>query len=271
MRLNPETGVPLYQQIFVILRNKIISGELSPGEKVMSEQELCLRFGVSRVTARGALTKLAESGLVERQRGSGTRVASRIETKRPVVASMDGLIENVGHIGRTTDVRVLEHGQAPASGECAAALDVDRGTMVQRAIRVRVHDGTPMTYLVTWIPADVAALIEGQDMSATPLLLLLENAGIPVESARQSISATVADSEIAAALGIAAGSPLIEVRRVVSDSSGRPIEYIKVLYRPEFYQFEMNLRRVEQGDGRAWSSDQAVTLAVPFLAGNAEG
>ncbi|MEM9106808.1 MAG: GntR family transcriptional regulator [Pseudomonadota bacterium] len=263
MKLNPETGVPLYQQIFVILRNKIYSGELSVGERLQSEQELCVQFGVSRITARRALSKLAESGLVERQRGSGTRVAAQANAHRPVMASMDGLIENVGHIGRTTDVRVLEHGLVPASGEASAALDLQPGTTVQRAIRVRSQGATPMTFLVTWIPTDVAHLIEGQDMSSTPLLILLEDAGVSVDSAHQTISATIADSEVATALGIAAGSPLIEVRRIVSSSSGRPIEYIKVLYRPEFYRFEMNMRRVEHAEGRAWSSDQSVTLAEP--------
>ena len=83
------------QQIFVILRNKIYSGELSAGERVESEQELCSQFGVSRITARRALGKLAESGLVERRRGSGTRVAAQADAHRPVMASMDGLIENV--------------------------------------------------------------------------------------------------------------------------------------------------------------------------------
>ena len=68
---------------------------------------------------------------------------------------------------------------------------------------------------------------------------------------------------MATALGIAAGSPLIEVRRIVSNSSGRPIEYFRVLYRPEFYRFEMTMRRVEHPEGRAWSSDQSVTLAEP--------
>ena len=254
MKLDPDTGVPLYQQIFVILRNKIYSGELSAGERVESEQELCSQFGVSRITARRALGKLAESGLVQRRRGSGTRVAAQADAHRPVMASMDGLIESVGHIGRTTDVRVLQHGQVPANGEASAALALAPGTTVQRAVRVRSQGATPMTFLITWIPIDIAHAIEGDDMSSTPLLILLENAGIAVDSAHQTVSATVADSEVATALGIAAGSPLIEVRRVISVLSGRPVEYIKFLHRQEFYRFEMNRRRVEHAEGKAWSS-----------------
>ena len=111
-RLDPSTGAPLYQQIFVILQNKIQSGELVPGDAVAGEQELCAEFGVSRITARRALNELAERGLVERQRGRGTRVLA--SPAQPVRASIDGLLENVGHIGRTTTVQVLRNGAVPA-------------------------------------------------------------------------------------------------------------------------------------------------------------
>jgi len=84
-----------------------------------------------------------------------------------------------------------------------------------------------------------------------------------VVSARQAISATVADPEVAAALGIPAGSALIEVRRVVSDADGRAVEYIKILYRPEFYRFEMAMRRVKGQVGKTWASEDSIEPTGP--------
>ena len=78
-----------------------------------------------------------------------------------------------------------------------------------------------MSYLVTVVPEDIGLQIEGKDLSQTPLLLLLEEAGIPVAAATQTISATVADAEVARALLVAAGSPLIEVNRLVRDKTER--------------------------------------------------
>jgi GntR family transcriptional regulator len=260
--LDPETRVPLYQQIFVILRNKIQSGELAPGELVMGEQELCAAFGVSRITARRALDELAQMGLVERKRGLGTRILPA-KSVAPMIASIDGLLENVGHIGRTTTVSVLEYGPVAATVETADALHLNAGEPLLRAVRVRHLGDAPMSYLMTWVPPDIGDLIAGQDMSQTPLLLLLEAAGVPVDTARQTISATIADATVSTALGIPAGAPLIEVRRIVSDTGGRPVEYIKILYRPEFYRFEMAMRRVEGQVGKTWESGEKIALTGP--------
>lgn len=251
--LDGDSKVPLYQQIFVILRNQIQAGDLPVGGRVPGEAELCAQFAVSRITARRALNELADNGLVVRQRGSGTRVASAI-APAPLKASIDGLLENVGHIGRTTSVRVLGFGHVAATVEVAARLRLPPQSQVLHALRVRHVGDQAMSYLATWVPEDIGALIDGQDMSQTPLLILLERAGVPVASATQTISATLADAAAAAALGVPAGAPLIDVRRVVFDVDDRPVEFIKILYRPELYQFEMSMRRVQGAKGKAWRS-----------------
>lgn len=254
VRLDRSTRLPLYQQIFVILRNRIETGSLAPGERVSGETELCEEFGVSRITARRALNELAEQGFVVRERGRGTRV---VPHPRPqaLTASFDGLLENVGRIGRATSVEVRDFGYVPARAEVAEALELEAGETVQRAVRVRRLNEDPMSYLVTYVPEHVGRRIEGADMSDTPLLILLEQAGVAVASARQRISASLADAEVAAALDVPAGAPLLDVRRIVYDDSDRPVELIRVLYRPEFYHFDMSMRRVEVERGRRWSAE----------------
>ncbi len=85
-------------------------------------------------------------------------------------------------------------------------------------------------------------------MAARPLLELLERAGVKVEHARQRISAGLATPDVAEALDVRAGSPLIELVRVVYDQSGRAVEHLHALYRPDRYAFEMDL--VRSGDDR---------------------
>ena len=170
-------------------------------------------------------------------------------------ASIDGLLENVGHMGRATTVEVLECRYISATSEVAEILELREVLRVQRAVRVRFLAGTPMSYLVTVVPEDIGLQIECKDLSRTPLLLLLEEAGIPVAAATQTISATIADAEVARALSVPAGSPLIEVNRLVRDETDRPIEMIRVLYRPELYRFEVSMRRVTDNEGRTWESE----------------
>lgn len=255
MPLDGASGVPLYRQIVVILTNRMNAGALRPGDAVPGEAAICAQFGVSRITARRALNELAAMGRVVREQGKGTRVLPFEPAPATMTASIDGLLENVGHMGRTTTVDVLDNRYLPATVEVAEALELQEGAIVQRAVRVRALAGAPMSYLVTIVPEDIGRRIEGKDLSQTPLLLLLEEAGVPVAAATQSISATLADAEVARALSVPAGSPLIEVNRLVRDETDRPVEMIRVLYRPELYRFEISMRRVTVEAGRTWESE----------------
>lgn len=252
-RLDSTARVPLYHQLFVILRARIYAGELSPGDLVPSEQDLCTRFGVSRITAKRALNELANAGLVVRERGRGTRVVSH-PPPPAVTSSIEGWLENISLMGISTEARVLEFGYLPANEDIANALAIEQGDEVQRAVRVRILNGEPMSYLVTYVPSDIGHQYDREDLDARPLLQLLERAGVQVASARQTISATIADPEVAAALSTHAGTPLIEVRRIVRDASERPVEYIRVLYRPDLYRFEMSMQRVRAKEGMRWTT-----------------
>ena len=250
---------PLYHQIFVIFRDKIVSGELAVGDVLPSEQEIARAHGVSRITAKRAMDELAAAGMVVRERGRGTTVCAR-PSPPPMRASVEGWLENVSLMGLTTEARVLTFGYVPASEEVAAALKLEVGTAVQRAVRVRWLDGETMSYLTTFVPEEIGRSFTRADLDSQPLLTLLERCGVVVDSAKQIITATVADTIVAAALGVHVGAALLEVRRIVYDQKSRPVEYIRVLYRPERYHFEMLLTRVQGRESNSWfpvpSSDE---------------
>jgi len=64
-----------YHLIAEEIRHGIAEGKYRPGEKLETEEALAVRHGVSRLTARHALTLLAEEGLVRQRQGSGTFVS----------------------------------------------------------------------------------------------------------------------------------------------------------------------------------------------------
>jgi GntR family transcriptional regulator, arabinose operon transcriptional repressor len=68
---------PKYQDVQDYLLDCIRKGDLLPGSKAPSENELSRRFGISRLTARHALTELVNAGILQRQQGSGTFVRER--------------------------------------------------------------------------------------------------------------------------------------------------------------------------------------------------
>src|SRR5258708_14342927 len=90
-RLAPALRTPLYHQIYILLREQIMSGTYGDDALLPTEFSLARTYGVSRITAKRALDELKAEGLVERRRGRGTSVAKRVES-RPVHANLSGLI-----------------------------------------------------------------------------------------------------------------------------------------------------------------------------------
>jgi GntR family transcriptional regulator len=243
---------PLYHQIYTILRDEIVSGGYRSGAILPSEFELTRQYGVSRVTAKRALNELAAEGLVSRERGRGTVVRFEAPTP-PVRGSVEGLLENVLQMGLKTEVRLLDFDYVPATDEMARALGCEPGTTVQRAVRVRLMEGEPFSHLTTHVPEAIGRSYSRADLANRPMLTLLERCGVIVSSARQTLTATLADARIAPLLEVQVGAPLLRITRTVFDQDERAVEHITGLYRPDRYQYQMTLNRIDAEDRKIWS------------------
>ena len=245
-------GEPKAKQVYLVLRDRILSGATGFGARLPTENELAEFHGVSRVTVRRALGELARERLIERRRSAGTRVIYR-PSPAPMTADISGVLANLADMGRRTAVKLLSFDYVPAEGAVAEALGAGPDQLLQRAVRVRAVDGVPFSYLTTHVPESVSVTFTKQELAARPLLELLERAGVKAERARQRISAGLAPPDVAEALDVRTGSPLIELVRVVYDQAGRGVEHLHALYRPDRYAFEIDLLRSGAPDTKAWS------------------
>jgi GntR family transcriptional regulator len=252
--LAQKSPVPLYHRLYVILRERITNGVHPIGSVLPSEADITEAFNVSRITAKRALDELAAEGLVERTRGRGTTVTRRVPaliTARPITASIDGLLENLGTIGRETSVQVIEFGYSVPPDFVRQQLALAPGATAQRAVRVRSLDGEPLSQSTTFVPEKIGRAYRAKDLATTPLIDLLERTGIVVGTAEQSLSATVADTLTAPRLKVGVGMPLLLMKRCVSDINAEPVQYIEILYRPDRFEYRMSLTREQTvGHGR---------------------
>lgn len=240
------------KQVYLVLRDRILSGAAAYGTKLATENELAEIHGVSRVTVRRALGELERERLIERRRSAGTRVIYR-PSPAPMTADISGVLANLADMGRRTAVKLLSFDYVPAEGAVAEALGARPAEMLQRAVRVRSVDGQPFSYLTTHVPEILSLTYSRQDLASRPLLDLIDRAGVTVDRARQRISAVLAGPDAATALGVHSGSPLIELVRVVLDRNGRGVEHLHALYRPDRYAFEIDLVRSGEAAGLSWA------------------
>src|SRR2546425_3816623 len=71
----PIDKTSLSEEIAGQIMSLVSSGDLMPGQKLPSERELCLRFGVGRSSLREALRCLTIVGVLETRVGEGTFLA----------------------------------------------------------------------------------------------------------------------------------------------------------------------------------------------------
>lgn len=257
-RLRNETSsllpVPMYHQIYLVLREQLAEGRFRPEEPLPSEFELAAHFGVSRVTLRGALEKLQQEHLIVRQRGRGT-FPLRIARPAPLTGDLSGLLDNLVAVGERTTVQVLEHEPALPPTDIARAFGVDAADLLFRTVRVRSLRGAPVGHLTTYVRPELGSVLSRRDLEAQPMLTLIEQAGTRVARATQTITARLADGEVARALAVDLGAALIALARTVHDADGRVVQMLRGLYRPDRYQLAMQLARTRSDATRVWIGD----------------
>lgn len=233
-------AVPLYHQIFLALRDEIVSGRRPFGATIPTEFELAANYSVSRITARRALFELAEKGFVERKRRTGTRVIFQ-PPAAPIEANLEQAVESLLAFGRNTQVRVIKIEEQKADAETAAALEIEEGSAVVRAERIRYLNNEPLGHVVSHVPAPFAAAITRQGLTSTPILALVRGAGNAIGGGRQTVSALTADPALAVALEIEPRGVILQIERIVSNKAGIPLLRTLARYRGDRYCISLDL------------------------------
>ena len=156
--------VPAYRQIADDLRAKIHSGEYGPGAVLPTQAELADRYSVARMTARQALSQLANEGLVTTQQGKGAVVRSRqpvvyrpqAEYDPRISRQMDRFTAALHKEGRKA-TQTIEVAVENATPLIAGRLGVEPGAPVAVRKRVRSVDGEPLNINDTYYRYVLAA------------------------------------------------------------------------------------------------------------------
>jgi GntR family transcriptional regulator len=242
MAIHYSESVPLYAAIEAQIAAGIAEGEFRVGSQLPTEDNLIKRFAVSRTTVRKAIQNLADRGLVEIRRGTGTFVAQPRVTQE--LTELTGFVEDMNALGHTSSARVIDHGVIAADAHVAQHLGLPLGARVTRIRRVRLANGVGMSLDETYLPVEIGEKVVTHDLEMEPIFTLLEQRyAIPLIEAEYKLEATSADRDVAAALEVEVGSPIFLIERTSYTVGERPIDYEKLHYRGDLIRFKTRLAR----------------------------
>jgi len=228
----------LYVTIAALIRKRIHSGILSPGERLPSHAALAKKYEVAVVTIRQAIGVLESEGLLRRQQGSGTFVADTVEPKRWITleTGWNDLLRMV-ETSKVKMIRVDDEVQSPTLFE-------NEGTPAPayRFMR-RIHLASEVPYAILDIFIDRRLYQRAPSRFDSEMIIRLLDSmeDVDIASARQRLTIESADFEVSEMLNLAPGAPVGQVRRVICDRNGTAIYIGLATYRGDMVRLERDL------------------------------
>lgn len=241
-----ERGIPLplYYRIKQDLLAAMESRELQPGDRLPSERELTERYGVSRMTVRHAIGHLEQEGFVRRVQGKGSFVSpAKLEQ---TLVGLTSFTEEMKRRGLEPSTQVISV-ETVCSERIAAQLSLPASEPLYALQRLRLAGGEPMELEQLYLPVHMVPGLPDLDLTGSLYELLLQQYGIRLTNALQTLEAVLADEPEAEILQVPVGSSLLAITRVAFASTGEVVESSRALYRGDRYKFTVSLSRKEDG------------------------
>jgi GntR family transcriptional regulator len=241
--INPNNAVPKYFQLANILRQQIDEGVWKPREPIPSERQLESQYHVSRPTIRQAIEYLERQGYLYREHGRGTFVLpQKLQKGMQELTSFSEDLLRKGIIPGQV-IRSIEMVVPPES--ILHRLELPPLSSVLKIDRIRLGNDIPIGLQTSYIVLNEGQQIDEQDLKQYgSLYRILEEKfnSIPTE-ADETLEVTLATPDEAALLQIKAKDPLLLNERLTYNQNRQPIEFVKILYRGDRYQYVIRLTR----------------------------
>jgi GntR family transcriptional regulator len=163
-----------YLQVVETLKKRIADGEYLADQKIPSEKELGLEFGLSLLTIRQAVGVLAAQGVLKKIPSKGTYVQ-----KLNWQTASFHLVGLADHLAGDHDakVKILKAGLEKVSEDLAGFLGVAPGTSMVRVERLLISEEQPIIFQESFLPCEPRRPIMESELEATYMAGLFSGRG----------------------------------------------------------------------------------------------
>lgn len=234
-----DSPIPVYVQVEQDLRRLSRSGS---SVRIPSEIELAGLYGVSRVTVRQSLQRLAAAGLVKREHGRGTTLVPRpdVALDLGLFRSVTDQLREAGHRGR---VKMLQRALVVPPLDVADALRLKPREKAVLLRRLVLANDVPLSVNASWFPANLVPGMQKVQLEDNSVWsYMAETYGLVVASTDNKIEVVESGVAEAESLQIDYATPLIRLSTCFYDKLGRPVEYSASLWRSAQLKFSFSQR-----------------------------
>ena len=223
-------AVPLHVEVAEMFRHRIMSRELPSGARLPALSELTEKLGVARMTIKQAMDSLEDEGLIERHAGRGTFVRD-VDLPERHTLHMRADVSELQSMVSQLEVSVQD-------GDTSSEVTDASGRSFLSMKRIHTRDGIPFCLVDLMLDSEIFAL-KPERFVREIVVAVLEDIGIGVATARQRVTISYADFEVAQALEVSVNSPVFRVLREFFDTDGGLIYSAVLIYPGDLLAFEI--------------------------------
>lgn len=225
-----QAQINSYQAVQAEIMKRIQGREWPPGTLIPGEMELAEAFGCARATVNRALRELADTGILERKRRAGTRVA--LNPVRKAVLDIPITRHEIESRGAVYGYSLVERARTRPTTSVQARLELPADAEMLHVSCMHLADQRPFQFEDRWVHIPSApGILEAplERLSANEWLVQ----EVPYSHGRILFSAANAGPREAELLEVAEGSALFIVERTTWLASS-PITFVRMSYRGDY-------------------------------------
>jgi GntR family transcriptional regulator len=220
--LNRDEYKPLYVQLSDAITTYINEKALEPGDPLPSENDLLQHYGVSRMTVRIAIQRLATEGLIQKIQGKGTFVAKPM--LKGCVSGVQSLEESLSGQGIIVVNELLEASVEYPTNRYLKELGLSAGSQTYKIRRFKKIDNSPLCIEIRNFPLEIVDLFSKKELNESPAVKIMNSKPeTAVHYVYNTVKATLLLDREAEVMGVPVGTPVLTQFATHCNSERKPI------------------------------------------------